>query len=835
VGSSEQLTAGDVNKDGQVDNSDANAIIYRTLNAKWPELPATQTRRSLRDGKEPTILLGLTDMEGISGGEVKTTLSIENVSDLNAMNLSIFYDPSVVKSVVKVEKVGLIAGSSVSMSYYDKGNGALNIGIDSQNSINGSGELVTITLQLASGGTQRTAPITIAAGYLYDAVGRNFAISALQRDIESRPAQVIRTDVPPPVEVETPKPPVQPDEPVDEPVEKPVQPEMIPLSDLLPKEVAENKAVHGANGYFLDDQDNPIMGVVITIDGKMTVTDETGYWMIVGLEAGEHTVTMNQNGQISTITCTISSRSSCRVDVGGSPEEIIAIPPSIPSVPTEPVEQGKYMILGTVKTKSNVVVSDALMKVVTSTGEKTTVTDGAGNWEIDGLTEGKYVVTGTANNFTCLADDIALGNNMYRQEVVCKQVSSLKVTAKSIPTRAIYQGENLGYLLTVINASDKVATGVVLANLNLPEGVKVASLTPLDGGECNLETASCTLPDLTPGTTARAELVLSDVPAGQFHHIVRLKAVDFPTDQVNTWKQVKPYLSTTVGCTPNPVEMQKQLHCTATAELSSFAPDPTATGVKLQLNLPKGVELKNATTSHGECDTSVAGKVLCPLKDLSIASSDQVSKATVDVDFQLVDPGLLVLTTEAKLTATNYAEHIARNFTRIAIPKDTKIDLVIAVDTTYSMNGIINGIIKAIKEFIQTHLTDPTVTPPLTVLMGYKDDVRLVIPPTRDMNVVLAALQALKIEDGGTCPEASVEALNLAADYLRKDGVILGATNAPAHPEADVEALKKRLVEMDADGAKIFFIYQPECDVTSDVEQAGQGLGDIAVPTFPTQ
>jgi len=494
-----------------------------------------------------------------------------------------------------------------------------------------------------------------------------------------------------------------------------------------------------------------------------------------------------------------------------------------------------YTVSGTVKDKSKTALSGVTMSVATSAGEKTAVTDAAGNWEIGGLPEGEYAVKGTADNFTCLAD-IALGNEMYRQPVVCKQVSSLQVSAKSKPSRAIYQGENLTYLLTVTNASNKVATGVVLENYKLPEGVKVVSLTPLDGGECNLETVSCLLPDLTPGTTARAELVLSDLAAGQFHHVIHLSAEGIPTaDQINTWKQVKPYLSTAVICTPNPVEMQKQLHCTATAELSSFAPELTATGVKLQLTLPKGTELKQVVAPDGECDTSQPGKLLCPLKDLSIAASDQVSKTTVDVDLQLVDSGLLVLTTEAKLTATNYAEHIASRAIRIAIPEGIEVDLVIAVDTTYSMNRIINGIIKPLEDFIQKQLADPTVIPPLTVLEEFKDDVRLVIPPTRDMKAVLDALRNLKIEGGGTCPEASVDALNLAADYLKKDGVILGATNAPARPDADVEALKKRLTEMEADGAKIFFIYQPECDVTSGIEQGDQGLGDIAVPAFPAQ
>ncbi|MEZ5673170.1 MAG: hypothetical protein R3E08_12655 [Thiotrichaceae bacterium] len=36
----------------------------------------------------------------------------------------------------------------------------------------------------------------------------------------------------------------------------------------------------------------------------------------------------------------------------------------------------------------------------------------------------------------------------------------------------------------------------MLNNLNLPAGVKVVALSALNGGECNVESVSCTLPDL---------------------------------------------------------------------------------------------------------------------------------------------------------------------------------------------------------------------------------------------------------------------------------------------------------------------------------------------------
>jgi len=376
---------------------------------------------------------------------------------------------------------------------------------------------------------------------------------------------------------------------------------------------------------------------------------------------------------------------------------------------------------------------------------------------------------------------------------------------------------------------------VVLNNLNLPKGVEVVGLKPLDGGECDVTSVSCNLPDLAPGTSARVQLELGNVAAGQFHHNIALNATGFPTDQIATWKPVKPYLSTAVACTPNPVVMLSELHCTATAELSSFAPTPTATGVKLQFTPSAGTELKAASTMHGQCDIQ-DGKVICTLNDLSIVDATQISKAAVEIDLKLVDAGLLVLTSEAKLTATDYAEHAAKSRTQIMIPKDFKADLILVIDTTYSMNKFINGVIKGLEQFIESSMKDKDpATAPLTVLVEFKDDVRIVTPPTRDMNAVLTALRNLEVGGGGTCPEASVEAFNLGADYLADNGVISIVTNAPPYPDANVDALKQRVADMTAKGAQVSILYKPECDITSkDVQDNGlDGIGTNSLPTTP--
>jgi Mg-chelatase subunit ChlD len=208
------------------------------------------------------------------------------------------------------------------------------------------------------------------------------------------------------------------------------------------------------------------------------------------------------------------------------------------------------------------------------------------------------------------------------------------------------------------------------------------------------------------------------------------------------------------------------------------------------MQLPKGLELKAVTSPDGTtCDSHQFPLVTCQLPDLSIASPTQTSQTEVNVDVTLKDAGLLVLMNEAKVTASNYPTHTVRERTNIFIPDHIKIDLVMVIDTTNSMAPEINGVKAAIDKLIATV---PAGQRPTMALVEFKDDVR-VKAFTQDTEVMLGAVAKLVAEGGGTCPEASVEALEVALKHLRDGGTILLATDASPYPEANLEDLVKRI------------------------------------------
>ncbi len=106
------------------------------------------------------------------------------------------------------------------------------------------------------------------------------------------------------------------------------------------------------------------------------------------------------------------------------------------------------------------------------------------------------------------------------------------------------------------------------------------------------------------------------------------------------------------------------------------------------------------------------------------------------------------------------------------------------------MHEEINGVIVALKQFIKERMPiDGTMQ---VALVEFKDNVRI-RELTKDMNILLNAVENLTVEGGGTCPEASVEALNLAVDHLKDGGVIFFSTDASPYEEADVDALFERI------------------------------------------
>ena len=198
--------------------------------------------------------------------------------------------------------------------------------------------------------------------------------------------------------------------------------------------------------------------------------------------------------------------------------------------------------------------------------------------------------------------------------------------------------------------------------------------------------------------------------------------------------------------------------------------------------LSKGVELKALNSDYALCDSTFP-KITCQFNDLSIASPDSVSQATVEMEVELKDAGLLLLTHEAKVTANEYPAHLVRERTTIFIPDGIQVDLALVIDVTGSMQEEINGVIKALKAFIAEM---DTRTAPLMALLTFGDDVK-VAAFTRDMAVLRGAIEDLTASGGGLCEEASVEALLVAIGHTKASGDILFATDASPYDDADVE------------------------------------------------
>jgi uncharacterized repeat protein (TIGR01451 family) len=437
---------------------------------------------------------------------------------------------------------------------------------------------------------------------------------------------------------------------------------------------------------------------------------------------------------------------------------------------------GNYVASGTLKDKEG----NPLAGVTIQIGDKTTVTDAAGNWKIDGLPEGEYPVTANKDGYRFDTTPCVVSNNVDTCQPKIKGEPLLDVKVLPEP-RIAKQGENVTYRITVTNQGEGTATDVTLVNA-LPNQAELLKLVALDGGNCDEATLTCQLPELTPGATANLELVVSNHLAETLVNTVTVTTQEYPTEVKKTWTPVMPYLSVTLVDQPDPVTMLNTLDYRLTVTLNQYAPSD-ATGVTVVSQLPQGVELKSIKSDDGVCDTSTSSQITCQLNDLSIASADSISQATVEMEVQLTDGGLLLLTHQAKVTANEYPAHQIYEPTTIFIPEEIQVDLALVIDITGSMQDEMNGVIAALKEFIAQIDSSQS---PLMTLITFGDQVK-VTAFTRDIDVLRGAIEDLTASGGGLCEEASVEALLVAIPHTKAEGDILFATDASPYPEADVE------------------------------------------------
>ena len=840
--------------DEQINEDDINAILnYAAYGETIARSADTGTRRALRrqtrDGDDNPIVFSISDIKAVSGDEVIATISATNLSVLSSMGLTLAYNTDVISEIVKVSKTGLTSKAFVSYNPYDNaGLGRISVYSGYKSPIEGSGEIAKMTLRLAEGGTLRSSALFIAQATLYDKYGRNFALSALERVIKTEKAVVTRTDVPEPPE--PPEPNWLPAEEIG--TVKPVLPINIaagqivdnqgnPMADMLIT-VGEYTTITQANGewviydlpageylvtarqasdegfvfmektclvgngekcqldFVVDTGDDasaekyalygtvvdrdgyPIKGATVKTGDEVTVTDKTGFFVFLDFVAGEYQVTARKGTEnLGEGTCIVGGDSNCKLDFNTHFDQN---PPEI-----EPGEEAIYGLQITVIDDLKNPIAGVLLQV----GEQSVITDENGYGEIIELTEGQYTLTASKDGLRFKDHTFEVGNQQLWTQLVVEPLTDLKAKIAPIVAKKAEQGKRFSYMITVSNGGSETATGVSFA-YQLPTGTDLVDMRGVDAGACEEVTDDnilvCSLPELVVGETLEVEIELDIVQANStLLNTVNLVSNEYPVVVAKVWTLVKPYLSVFCKGTPNPIQTGAILHYECDVELNDNAPTGVATEVVFEVQVPRGVKLKSLATDYGLCDTSAFPTVTCQLVDLTIENADDTSHITLYMDVELTDPGLLVLINQASVKAYGYAAHTSRERTKVFIPPEYKVDIVLVIDVTRSMQEEMNGVKKALTQFAAEFDASQF---PLTALVVFRDDVTLKAVTT-DVNLLEREIGKMKAAEGGACPEASFEALNVAITHVKKGGTIFLVTDASPYPDSDVAGAIKRL------------------------------------------
>ena len=458
-----------------------------------------------------------------------------------------------------------------------------------------------------------------------------------------------------------------------------------------------------------------------------------------------------------------------------------------PETETPIVVKGDYALVVKVQDQ----LGNPIENVTLQLGNVTENTDSAGITEIQDLPEGEYTLTAQKAGYTFAPEAVDLGNDIFRQQIIIMPLSALQVKMEAQP-RVVPQNDNVTYIATITNGGDETATGVSLTNV-LPANTNLVSIEALDGGVCNAETLNCALPDLTSGDSARVQIVVSNNQAKNLTTTATVTSNEYPADVAKKWTKVIPHLSASITDSPDPLELplpgiDRLLHYEVTVALSENAPS-VATGVGLVMTLPQGVELESISSDYAICDVSNLPTVVCSLTDLSVDNAGDISQATVGVDVKVLDAGLLSLQLEAKVSANEYPAHTDKERTKVFVPESVQVDIAFVIDDSGSMQGEINQVKKALRDFINE--INPSDAP-LSVLITFKDEVKY-RAFTQDLTVLLDAIDDLKASKGATCEEASVEAINFAIPYVKEGGTIIFVTDASPYEDADVEGTLAKL------------------------------------------
>lgn len=137
--------------------------------------------------------------------------------------------------------------------------------------------------------------------------------------------------------------------------------------------------------------------------------------------------------------------------------------------------------------------------------------------------------------------------------------------------------------------------------------------------------------------------------------------------------------------------------------------------------------------------------------------------------------------------------------------------IAFVIDDTGSMGPEIGGVRDGLTQFIDTLRAMEAEENPLIEVITFKDNVTHRIS-SRDLDEIQAVVDSLFASGGGDCPEASAQALSLAAKNVRAGGTIIFATDASPHRGYDLERVRARVL---AKGIILNQIVTGDCESSS--------------------
>jgi len=190
VPTSKQKYAADVNGDGVSNSADVPMILYYAAHAAWPIPPSNGSAYlQVTQSATPVAKVTLDNVSGNSGSTVAITLRGKNLQNWAGGDFIITLDPRLVAKVVGVTSTGLANASPLQYQY--SSDGSLKISIGRSASINGTGVLATITLQMLQSSIVHTSPLVLAGVRFHDPYGRDFELSAIQGTIERQNGSIV--------------------------------------------------------------------------------------------------------------------------------------------------------------------------------------------------------------------------------------------------------------------------------------------------------------------------------------------------------------------------------------------------------------------------------------------------------------------------------------------------------------------------------------------------------------------------------------------------------------------------------------------------------------------